>query len=696
MSQIATLCCLLVLLHAPAVSLQGDDDRQRALEGIMRAQDLRRGGDIVLRNALVDRDSALRDRAALACASLQDTTLLPLLLDLLHDKHRSIQEGAAFAIGQTASRLSDAGRRSFERELLTEPFARTQAKNRVLEELGKFATNEGLEMILRQASPDSPLSLTAALSMSLARFAIRGITSDAAIGYLVSSCQPMETTLWQTVYALQRSGETADLRAHLGALVPLREHADPLVRMHLALLLGRLIGVPPVIDALQALAFDDPDWRVRVNAARVLAGCDTGRSDRTLRTYARLLAGEHEQVRLAALGGIASARWDLRNAPGSTGELRKHIERLPLDPDLPVQVRAEATVVLPAVLGPSAMEAVMRIPQDEPMVEAARMRAFGITGSCEALPFLFAGAESREPAIVCAAIEGVLSLLKANPGDTALASACRRLALTGVAGPDVAVTTTAAAALGALPLRDSSVVEPLVRRLSELRPPVEIEAIQEIARTLGLLGNRGAVPALESLLRSTDPAARVAGRDALQSILGTPVRIEEEADGTPTYTDFDFGYLRALPGRPRVTLETSKGTMVLELNPGAAPFTVLSFLKLALGKGFYDGTTFHRVVPNFVVQGGDPRGDGWGGPGYAIRSEFSPLRFETATLGIASAGKDTEGCQFFITHSPQPHLDGRYTIFGRVIEGEDAVEKLLAGDRIVGVSLSAPGEGHGR
>jgi cyclophilin family peptidyl-prolyl cis-trans isomerase len=104
-------------------------------------------------------------------------------------------------------------------------------------------------------------------------------------------------------------------------------------------------------------------------------------------------------------------------------------------------------------------------------------------------------------------------------------------------------------------------------------------------------------------------------------------------------------------------------------------------------KGFYKGLTFHRVIPNFVVQGGDPRGDGWGGPGYAIRSEFSLVNFERGMVGIASAGKDTEGCQFFITHSPAPHLDGRYTIFAKVVEGQDVVDRIQVGDTITDISL---------
>ena len=94
------------------------------------------------------------------------------------------------------------------------------------------------------------------------------------------------------------------------------------------------------------------------------------------------------------------------------------------------------------------------------------------------------------------------------------------------------------------------------------------------------------------------------------------------------------------------------------------------------------------MVPNFVVHGGDPRGDGWGGPGYSIRSEYGLVNYERGSVGVASAGKDTEGCQFFITHSPQPHLDGRYTIFGKVVSGMDVVDQVQVGDKIVRLELT--------
>src|SRR5438128_985236 len=132
---------------------------------------------------------------------------------------------------------------------------------------------------------------------------------------------------------------------------------------------------------------------------------------------------------------------------------------------------------------------------------------------------------------------------------------------------------------------------------------------------------------------------------------------------------------------PRVTLETERGPVVVELFPAEAPLTVAAFLSL-LERRYFDGSTWHRVVPNFVVQDGDPRGDGWGGPGFALRDETNPMRYETGTVGMALSGPDTGGSQFFITHSPQPHLDGTYTVFGRVVSGLGALAAIGQGERI--------------
>ncbi|MEN4005821.1 MAG: peptidylprolyl isomerase [Methanobacteriaceae archaeon] len=129
----------------------------------------------------------------------------------------------------------------------------------------------------------------------------------------------------------------------------------------------------------------------------------------------------------------------------------------------------------------------------------------------------------------------------------------------------------------------------------------------------------------------------------------------------------------------KAVIETDKGNIELVLFDKEAPNTVANFEKLAK-EGFYDGLTFHRVIPNFVIQGGCPRGNGTGGPGYTIKCEINPHKHGTGTLSMAHAGKDTGGSQFFITHSPQPHLDGAHTVFGKVVKGMDVVNRIQAND----------------
>ncbi len=138
----------------------------------------------------------------------------------------------------------------------------------------------------------------------------------------------------------------------------------------------------------------------------------------------------------------------------------------------------------------------------------------------------------------------------------------------------------------------------------------------------------------------------------------------------------------------RATIETNRGDIVLELDPKHAPKTVNNFVFLAR-QGFYDGIAFHRVVPNFVIQGGDPTGTGSGGPGYRFEDEVrnNPLKHEAKVISMANAGPNTNGSQFFITHTPQPHLNGRHTVFGKVVEGSDVVDAIHQGDQMVKVTI---------
>jgi peptidyl-prolyl cis-trans isomerase B (cyclophilin B) len=138
-----------------------------------------------------------------------------------------------------------------------------------------------------------------------------------------------------------------------------------------------------------------------------------------------------------------------------------------------------------------------------------------------------------------------------------------------------------------------------------------------------------------------------------------------------------------------VSMNTSKGIIEIELYPEHAPKTVNNFVFLAK-EGFYDGILFHRVISDFMIQGGDPTGTGRGGPGYKFEDEFNgnPLKHERCVISMANAGPNTNGSQFFITHSPQPHLNGKHTVFGKVKNGQDVVDLIAQGDKMERVTVN--------
>jgi cyclophilin family peptidyl-prolyl cis-trans isomerase len=176
-----------------------------------------------------------------------------------------------------------------------------------------------------------------------------------------------------------------------------------------------------------------------------------------------------------------------------------------------------------------------------------------------------------------------------------------------------------------------------------------------------------------ALIKTVDPSADVAHRIRPAPPIGPPELNELTPMINPTVS-------------PVAYIDTSKGMIQVELAVIDAPRTVANFVSLAR-RNFLGATAIHRVVPNFVVQDGDPRGDGQGGPGYTIRDEINQRPYLRGTVGMALSWEDTGGSQFFITHAPQPHLDGRYTVFGRVTEGMEVVDRLQQWDQIRSVRI---------
>jgi cyclophilin family peptidyl-prolyl cis-trans isomerase len=213
-----------------------------------------------------------------------------------------------------------------------------------------------------------------------------------------------------------------------------------------------------------------------------------------------------------------------------------------------------------------------------------------------------------------------------------------------------------------------------------------------VARTAALsalhrIDPAAARPLLEPALMDPEWAVRVRAATLLreQGVTGQEHAIRP-AVFAPALDDAALRALASPPFSPHAFIETDKGTIEIELAILDAPLTVNSFVTLAR-RGFFTGLAVHRVVPDFVVQDGDPRGDGEGGPGYTLRDELNPRPYLRGTVGMALDWEDTGGSQFFITHSPQPHLDARYTVFGHVVAGMDVVDRIVPGDVVRSVRI---------
>jgi cyclophilin family peptidyl-prolyl cis-trans isomerase/HEAT repeat protein len=246
---------------------------------------------------------------------------------------------------------------------------------------------------------------------------------------------------------------------------------------------------------------------------------------------------------------------------------------------------------------------------------------------------------------------------------------------------DVVVRSTAAELLGEQPPSDANtrlLIEALPRALRDTDLD---DAAIAIIGALAKQKNAAANEAIKTALNSQNQLIR---RRAVALLKANGAGDFSDRIGTVQTRNKLMDYRRAIARfgkRVTATLVTSKGSFTIEFLPEEAPLTIDNFIQLAR-RGYFNGQTIPRVVPNFVIQAGDPRGDQNGGPGYSIRCEINEVVFERASVGMALSGKDTGGSQWFVTHSPQPHLDGGYTVFGRVIRGMEVVDGIARGDTI--------------
>lgn len=576
------------------------------------------------------RDVSLKRAAILAFASIQDTLHVNKLLKELSDQDEIVRRYAAFALGQTGgygTETSLLSRLPNEKDSL--------ARNEIYEALGRIIQQTEAGQLANDNDP--------ALPWLYYRYGLRENTDSVIalhVSKFLSPGYPLSTRLGAA--HLFARGKVGKQEFITDALVQSALH-DPQADVRMAAAAGLKNMEPSAsIEAIEKILQQEMDYRVRVNAIRSLAFFPFDKVKPLLFTS---LNDTSINV------GIAAAE-----------TIRQNITKASFKETFSLASRIKNWRVQAVV-----MEAVSPYNQGEVVEEALKFYSNSqndyqkaallpvIAQSIESFEFIRQELLSSATAVIQSA--SAASLVDMNRKDDfpdSLKQSFLETYKAAVEKGDVAVVGIVTDALMDTTLGYKKIVTEidfLKKAQDKLSLPRDYESYVPLENTIAFFENREPLPVEKSF--------------------NHPI---------------DWTLVKTIKADQQAVIKTTKGDISIQLFVEEAPGSVANFVDLVL-RNYYDGKFFHRVVPNFVIQGGCPRGDGWGSEDYSIRSEFSGRKYKTGSVGMASAGKDTEGVQWFITHSPTPHLDGRYTIFAEVIKGMDVVHAIEVGDQILDIQL---------
>ncbi|MBA3341959.1 MAG: peptidylprolyl isomerase [Gemmatimonadaceae bacterium] len=639
--------------------------RAAAALGVGQLVALGKPGAAKLRSLLVDRDLVVASNAAYALGLLVDSVGVSALANALTGPPRVARE-AAWALGEIGG----------------------PARPFIVAALATPGTDEARMIQL----------LLAAVKM-------RPVPVPELRPYLRMTDRP--SVQWAAAYAIARGRVPAGVRdlialatspAFLGASATQSRPGA-----------GRLTG-PAAAGASTAEPYVSPQTarqRARAEIARGLAQSAAGDSlaDESVAVLLRLASDPHPHVRINAVRSLATY--------GARGRDVVVAATRDADPN----VRIATAQVLATVLDSAAATWTSLWQRDTSLMYRASLLASAARSGAK-LPAmtgwlshrdwrlrvaaLSAAGAAPNPQLVRETARGMLrdsdprvrsaAYGALSGADTvALPPLVRDILLAGLADADVSVRETVLGILARHPRQDDvpAVIAAYARETPDTASDARIAAIAYLAaawRKDSASFSRAFRDQIAAMRPSDDPLARAAAK-GVSLFAGWPP-VSGNRRPAAWYEDVVKTYVvPALRGRlPQASIRTNRGTVVLELFAADAPITVQNFATLAR-RGYYRDASFHRVVPNFVAQDGDPRGTGNGGPGYAIRDEMNPRRYDRGALGMALSGPDTGGSQYFITHSPQPHLDGHYTVFGRVLRGHAVLDAIVQGDPILAIVI---------
>lgn len=610
---------------------------------------------------LASEDPTTRYGAARAFASIHDSLAVSPLISLLRDPQQEIRAMAAYALGQIGDPRSEGS--------LTGAFdgrdsARLyeKANSVILEAMGRVGTAQYLRALSTIATylPSDTLLLLGQVR-GIYRYALRNMVDPEGtatmVKYLSNKAIPIQVRIMAANY-LHRAADI-DLTPHAEQLIAdWHGESEPYLRICLASALGK-IKSPESLKTLLTSLGTESDYRVKCNMLRALQHFDYN----DVHAYILQAAIDPDP----AIAEVAAQYFTVHGREKDTGKYRTAMAEAPT-----WQARtrlAEAANKYSTGMFTSFKTALSKDIQlllnqaTNPYEKAGWLKAWGSElRNFESIPAYFQ--PSYPPAVRTQAVTTLIDACRDKNFDTYFAGEgyLIKSQIAGYLGNAIKSGDAGMLALIAEAITDSSTglkavmanrKSDLNKALAGLKLPDEMETYIAVSKALKEYG------------------------------------IEAQAipDDQKKVKPINWSLLDQLKPSSRITISTTKGDILIQLYPDRAPGSVSNFLDLS-SKGFYNDKPFHRVVPNFVIQTGCPRGDGYGSLDFTIRSELAEAYYDSeGYIGMASAGPHTEGTQFFITHSPTPHLDGRYTIFGKVITGMEVVHRISMGDAIKSVNI---------
>ena len=639
--------------------------KMRAMLQLEDARQLRSPTSDLL-TLLQDPEGRIRRRAALAVGRVGMAESVPALAALLADeKDPEVRQMAAFALGLIGQASAAAAL------IATLSDAEPLVQGRAAEALGAIAHKPAASAIAAMIAthvaadvlvgivpddmgfPKSPQVEAVRLGMyALVRLG----AYDALASSLVDATGQPRSRWWPVAYAFQRLGDPKAAPI----LLALLQGDGQLTRAFAARGLGVIKEPSAAVPLLTIAANAAEPQAVRIQAIRAVAAIGdvrgatvfatiitTPKVDPNLQLEAVTALGVlHTPTATDLLIDLATAPWASIRAAALTA-----------------LARTDADTFLSAISGLD--------PDAHWSVRAALATAVGGLGRERAeapLTSMLRDTDQR-------AIPSVLdALVKVRAANAATVMAER------LTSDDPVVRAAAARGMGTL--KPAGAAAALIAAIETARGDGLYVARAAALEALVAVDAAAARPRLTAALTDKDWAVRVRAAELLRKMDPTVDLSSMRPAPPPTVPELAaVDVFIAPPYSPAAYIDTSKGTIQIELAVIDAPRTVANFIAL-VRKGYFSGVSLHRVVPDFVVQDGDPRGDGEGGPGYTIRDEVNQRPYLRGTVGMALDWADTGGSQFFITHSPQPHLDGRYTVFGQVVSGMDVVDRLAQWDTI--------------